>query len=258
VLPTGVKVVPYYDQATLVEKCVKTVTDSLIFGVLLVAGVLLIFMGGFRASLVVALSIPFSIFFAFILMNLFGISANLMSLGGLAIAIGMMVDATIVMVENIDRMLREADPQDSRLSIIARACAEVGRPIIFAIAIIIIVFLPLFTLQGVEGKTFTPLAYTVSLAMLGSLLYALLLAPVAAQLLMRRPKAVANGEGPKESWIVRGLLKPYRPAVTLFVRRRSLAVGLALAMLVLGLLIFPRLGSEFVPRLNEGDKLESV
>ncbi|BCA79615.1 CusA/CzcA family heavy metal efflux RND transporter [Desulfuromonas sp. AOP6] len=255
VLPTGVKVVPYYDQATLVEKCVKTVTDSLIFGVLLVAGVLLIFMGGFRASLVVALSIPFSIFFAFILMNLFGISANLMSLGGLAIAIGMMVDATIVMVENIDRMLREADPQDSRLSIIARACAEVGRPIIFAIAIIIIVFLPLFTLQGVEGKTFTPLAYTVSLAMLGSLLYALLLAPVAAQLLMRRPKAVANGEGPKESWIVRGLLKPYRPAVTLFVRRRSLAVGLALAMLVLGLLIFPRLGSEFVPRLNEGDLL---
>ena len=255
VLPAGVKVVPYYDQATLVAKCVKTVTDSLVFGVLLVAGVLLIFMGGFRASLVVALSIPFSIFFAFILMNLFGISANLMSLGGLAIAIGMMVDATIVMVENIDRMLREADPQDSRLSIIARACAEVGRPIIFAIAIIIIVFLPLFTLQGVEGKTFTPLAYTVALAMLGSLIYALLLAPVAAHLLMRRPKSVAAGEGPKEAWIVRGLLKPYQPAVTLFVRHRSLAVGLSIAMLVIGLLIFPRLGSEFVPRLNEGDLL---
>lgn len=255
VLPEGVKVVPYYDQATLVGQCVKTVTDSLIFGVLLVAGVLLIFMGGFRASLVVALSIPFSIFFAFILMNLFGISANLMSLGGLAIAIGMMVDATIVMVENVDRLLREADPQDSRLSIIARACAEVGRPIIFAIAIIIIVFLPLFTLQGVEGKTFTPLAYTVSLAMFGSLIYALLLAPVAAHLLMRRPKSVAAGEGPKEAWIVRALLKPYQPAVTLFVRRRSLAVGLSIAMLAVGVLIFPRLGSEFVPRLNEGDLL---
>ena len=255
VLPEGVKVVPYYDQATLVGQCVKTVTDSLIFGVLLVAGVLLIFMGGFRASLVVALSIPFSIFFAFILMNLFGISANLMSLGGLAIAIGMMVDATIVMVENVDRLLREADPQDSRLSIIARACTEVGRPIIFAIAIIIIVFLPLFTLQGVEGKTFTPLAYTVSLAMLGSLIYALLLAPVAAHLLMRRPKSVAAGEGPKEAWIVRALLKPYQPAVTLFVRRRSLAVGLSIAMLAVGVLIFPRLGSEFVPRLNEGDLL---
>jgi cobalt-zinc-cadmium resistance protein CzcA len=255
VLPEGVRVVPYYDQATLVGKCVKTVTDSLIFGVLLVAGVLLIFMGGFRASLVVALSIPFSIFFAFILMNLFGISANLMSLGGLAIAIGMMVDATIVMVENVDRMLREADPDDSRLSIVARACAEVGRPIIFAIAIIIIVFLPLFTLQGVEGKTFKPLAYTVALGMLGSLLYAMLLAPVASHLLMRRPKSAADGEAPKEAWIVRWLLLPYRPAVSLFVRHRFLALGLMVLMLAAGLLIFPRLGSEFVPRLDEGDLL---
>lgn len=255
VLPEGVKVVPYYDQATLVGKCVKTVTDSLIFGVLLVAGVLLVFMGGLRASLVVSLSIPFSIFFAFILMNIFGIGANLMSLGGLAIAIGMMVDATIVMVENVDRLLREADPEDSRLAVVTRACTEVGRPILFAIAIIIIVFLPLFTLQGVEGKTFKPLAYTVSLAMLGSLLYALLLAPVASHLLMRRPKSVAAGDGPKEAWIVRWLLLPYRPVVSLFVRYRSIAVGLAVLMLMLGALIFPRLGSEFVPRLDEGDLL---
>lgn len=253
ILPEGVKVVPYYDQATLVAKCVKTVTDALIFGIVLVAAILLVFMGGVRPSVVVALSIPFSIFFAFIMMKLFGISANLMSLGGLAIAIGMMVDATIVMVENVDRMLREADPADSRLAVVARACAEVGRPILFAIAIIIIVFLPLFTLQGVEGKTFTPLAYTVSLAMLGSLLYALLLAPVASQLIMRRPKTVAAGEGPKEAWIVRWLLKPYRPLVSLFVRRRSLALGLAVAMLAVGLCLFPLLGSEFVPRLNEGD-----
>jgi cobalt-zinc-cadmium resistance protein CzcA len=255
VLPEGVRVVPYYDQATLVGKCVKTVTDSLLFGVLLVAGVLLIFMGGLRASLVVALSIPFSIFFAFILMKIFGISANLMSLGGLAIAIGMMVDATIVMVENVDRLLREADPRESRLAIVARACAEVGRPIIFAIAIIIIVFLPLFTLQGVEGKTFKPLAYTVALSMLGSLLYALLLAPVASHLLMRRPRSVAAGAGPKEAWIVRWLLKPYRPAVSLFVRHRALAVGLAVLMLAVGVLVLPRLGSEFVPRLDEGDLL---
>ena len=255
VLPEGVKVIPYYDQATLVAKCVKTVTDSLIFGVLLVAGVLLIFMGGLRASIVVALSIPFSIFFSFILMKVFGISANLMSLGGLAIAIGMIVDATIVMVENIDRMLREADPEDSRMAIVARACAEVGRPIIFAISIIIIVFLPLFTLQGVEGKTFKPLAFTVSLAMLGSLLYALLLVPVASHLLMRRPKSVAGGAGPKKAWIVRWLLLPYRPSVRLFVRHRSLAVGLAVLMLAVGALVLPRLGSEFVPRLDEGDLL---
>lgn len=255
VLPEGVKVVPYYDQGTLVDKCLKTVTDALLEGVILVAGVLLIFMGGLRASLVAALSIPFSIFFAFIMMNLLGISANLMSLGGLAIAIGMMVDATIVMVENVDRMLREADPDESRKSIVARACSEVGRPIIFAITIIVIVFLPLFTLQGVEGKTFKPLAQTVALAMFGSLLYALLLAPVASHILMRRPKQAASGEGHKEAWIVRLLLSAYRPAVRLFVRSRFLAVGLAALMLVMGALVLPRIGSEFVPRLDEGDLL---
>lgn len=255
VLPEGVKVVPYYDQATLVSKCVKTVTDALIFGVILVAGVLLIFMGGIRASLVVALSIPFSIFFAFILMRVLGISANLMSLGGLAIAIGMMVDATIVMVENVDRMLREADPDESRLAIVARACSEVGRPIIFSIAIIVIVFLPLFTLQGVEGKTFKPLAQTVALGMFGSLLYALFLAPVMSDLLMRRPRSVASGGEPKEAWIVQILLRPYRPVVSLFVRKRWLAVGLAGLMLLVGAIVLPRMGSEFVPRLDEGDLL---
>ncbi|GAB4174874.1 MAG: CusA/CzcA family heavy metal efflux RND transporter [Geothermobacteraceae bacterium] len=255
ILPEGVRVIPYYDQATLVAKCVKTVTDALVFGVVLVAAVLLLFMGGLRPSVVVSLSIPFSIFFAFILMKVFGISANLMSLGGLAIAIGMMVDGTIVIVENVDRMLREAEPEDSRIGVVARACAEVGRPILFAIAIIIIVFLPLFTLQGVEGKTFKPLAYTVSLAMLGSLLYALFLAPVVSQLVMRRPKVVVAGDGPRESWIVRNLLKPYHPLVGFFVRRRIFAVGLAAGMLVVGLMVFPRLGSEFVPRLNEGDLL---
>ena len=255
ILPEGVKVVPYYDQATLVAKCVKTVTDALIFGVILVAGVLLIFMGGLRASLVVALSIPFSIFFAFILMKVLGISANLMSLGGVAIAIGMMVDATIVMVENVDRMLREAEPDESRMAIVARACSEVARPIIFAIAIIVIVFLPLFTLQGVEGKTFKPLAQTVALGMFGSLLYALLLAPVVSHLLMRRPRSVAPGEGPKEAWIVQWLLRLYRPAVGLFVRNRWLAVGLAGLVLVTGALVLPRMGSEFVPRLDEGDLL---
>ncbi|MDR9502340.1 MAG: CusA/CzcA family heavy metal efflux RND transporter [Desulfurivibrionaceae bacterium] len=253
VLPQGVHVVPYYDQAKLVQACVKTVTHALIWGVVLVAGVLLIFMGGLRASLVVALSIPFSIFFAFILMHIFGISANLMSLGGLAIAIGMMVDATIVMVENVDRLLRQADGHDSRLSIIARACAEVARPIIFAVAIIIIVFLPLFTLQGVEGKTFSPLAYTVAFAMLGSLLYALLLAPVASHLLMRRPKTAAAAA--REPYVIRWLMLLYGPLVRLFVRRRLLALGLALVMLAGGLLILPRLGSEFVPRLDEGELL---
>jgi cobalt-zinc-cadmium resistance protein CzcA len=251
-LPPGIKVVPYYDQATLVGNAVKTVTDALFQGIVLVAVVLLVFMGGLRPSLVVAIAIPFSVFFAFILMWVFDISANLMSLGGLAIAIGMMVDGTIVMVENVDRMLREADVAESRLHVVARACTEVGRPIVFAISIIIIVFLPLFALQGVEGKTFKPLAYTVALAMLGSLLFALLLAPVASYLVMRRPQRAGRGG---ESLVVRLLLLPYQPLVRFLVRFRALAVLLALAMLALGVMIFPRLGSEFVPRLNEGDLL---
>ncbi len=255
VLPPGMRLVPYYDQATLVAKCIKTVTDALLFGIALVALVLLVFMGGLRPSIVVAISIPFSIFFAFILMRIFGISANLMSLGGLAIAIGMMVDGTIVMVENVDRLLRQAEPHESRRAVITRACAEVGRPIIFAISIIIIVFLPLFTLQGVEGKTFRPLAYTVSLAMLGSLIFALFLAPVASQLVMRRPASVRAGEGPKEAWIVTWLLNLYHPVVTFFVRKRIAAIGLAAGMLIVGALILPFLGSEFTPRLNEGDLL---
>ena len=256
VLPPGIKVKTYYDQATLISKCVKTVTDALIQGIILVTIVLLVFMGGLRPSVVVAIAIPFSIFFAFILMNAAGISANLMSLGGLAIAIGMMVDGTIVMVENVDRHLRMSEPSASRLQVVARACTEVARPIVFAISIIIIVFLPLFTLGGAEGKTFRPLAYTVALAMGGSLIFALLIAPVAASLLMRRPRqreAAAAGGG--ESRIVQFLLIPYQPVVSFFVRFRPLAVGLAVLMLVVGVVIFPFLGSEFVPRLNEGDLL---
>ncbi|MFQ5444204.1 MAG: efflux RND transporter permease subunit, partial [Nitrospinales bacterium] len=188
------------------------------------------------------------VLFATLWMKFLGISANLMSLGGLAIAIGMMVDGTVVMVENVDRVLREASREESRLSIVARACMEVGRPILFAISIIIIVFLPLFTLEGVEGKTFRPLAYTVALAMLGSLIFALFLAPVLSQILMRAPK---NKEE-KENFLVRIISKPYLPLVTFFVSRRTMAIGLAGALLLTGVVIFPRLGTEFTPTLQEG------
>lgn len=294
-LPDGVKVVPYYEQRTLVANSVATVTDALVQGIILVALVLLVFMGGFRASLVVALAIPFSVLFTVIAMHQFGISANLMSLGGLAIAIGMMVDGTIVMVENVDRHLREADPNEPRLHVVARACREVGQPVVFAIAIIIIVFLPLFTLTGVAGKTFRPLAYTVALAMLGSLIYAILQAPVFSDLLMRRPpssgqtpswwrrwatgaigaigrrrkhKHVAKGvetaevsprtQEHRESIVVRAMLVPYRPLVRFFVRQRWAAVVLAAALLLAGAAIFPQLGSEFTPRLNEGDVIVNL
>ena len=193
ILPDGLRLAPYYQQKGIVEASVATVTHALITGIILVALVLLIFMGGFRPAVVVALAIPFSVLFAFIAMYWLDLSANLMSLGGLAIAIGMMVDGTIVMVENIDRVLREAPPDENKLHIVARACREVARPIVFAIAIIIIVFLPLFTLQGVEGKTFRPLAYTVALAMLGSLIFALLLAPMLGGLVMKRGEEGLRG-----------------------------------------------------------------
>jgi len=248
ILPKGVKIIPYYEQKTLIEECVKTVTDALVQGIVLVIVVLMAFMGGWRPSIVVALSIPFSVLFATLGMKYFGISANLMSLGGLAIAIGMMVDGTVVMVENVDRVLREADPDEPRVTIVARACMEVGRPILFAISIIIIVFLPLFTLQGVEGKTFRPLAYTVALAMFGSLIFALFLAPVLSQMLMRQPK----NKDEKENFLVRMITIPYLPLVKLFVSQRLLAIILAGGLLFTGAVIFPQLGTEFTPTLQEG------
>ncbi len=284
-LPEGVNIVPYYEQSELVQASVSTVQSALIQGIALVAIVLLAFMGGLRPSIVVALAIPFSVLFATLAMGYFNISANLMSLGGLAIAIGMMVDGTIVMVENVDRVLRESEPDESRTHIVARACHEVARPIVFAIAIIIIVFLPLFTLQGVEGKTFRPLAYTVALAMLGSLIFAIVAAPVLADLFMRRPKTgegriarwrrsllsklrkgkqpsqprtAESDAGPKESFVVRALLVPYRPVVRFFVKQRWAAVVMAVVMLLAGVFIFPRLGSEFTPRLNEGDLIVNL
>jgi heavy metal efflux system protein len=264
-LPDGVRIVPYYEQGELVQASVSTVRNALLQGIALVAVVLLAFMGGFRPSLVVALSIPFSVLFATLAMGYFGISANLMSLGGLAIAIGMMVDGAIVMAENVDRLLHEADPDEPRQRIIARACREVARPIVFAITIIVIVFLPLFTLQGVEGKTFRPLAYTVALAMLGSLLFTVIAAPVFADLVMRRRKAWRRQKGSadgdsmvREPVVIRGLLLAYGPLVRFFIRRRWAAVLLAALMLGAGAAVFPMLGSEFTPRLNEGDLIVNM
>ncbi len=252
ILPEGVRVVPYYEQKTLVHAAVATVMRALLQGIALVVLVLLVFMGGVRPSLVAALSLPFSVLFAFLLMGRLGLSANLMSLGGLAIAIGMLVDGTIVVVENVDAHLRRLGPGASRRAAVLQGCAEVGRPIVFAIVIIILVFTPLLTLHGVEGKTFRPLAQTVVLAMLGSLVFAVVMAPVFASLLMRGGRTGAGGDAPREAWIVRVLQRPYRPAVAFLVRRRAAAVVLAAALLAVGAMVAPRLGSEFTPRLREG------
>ncbi|MBA2881895.1 cobalt-zinc-cadmium resistance protein CzcA [Desulfosalsimonas propionicica] len=255
-LPEGVEIVPFYEQKTIVDASVNTVTTALVQGIGLVLVVVFVFMGGIRPSLIVSLAIPFSVLFTFIVMRVTGMSANLMTLGGVAIAIGMMVDGTIVMVENADRMLRRSDPDESVSHVVSRACREVGRPILFAISIIIIVFLPLFTLEGVEGKTFRPLAYTVSIAMLGAMIYSIFQTPALSALLLKRPGSKSSGPtapAPKEPLVVRALLKPYRPLVGFFVRFRWLAVSLSVLLLVIGALIYPRLGQEFTPRLLEGD-----
>ena len=247
-LPEGVTAIPYYDQGNLVTKASATVTTALWQGALLVAIVVFIFLGGWRPSLVVVLSIPFSVGFAFIAMHILGIGANLMSLGGVAIAIGMMVDGAIVITENVDRGLRETEAGLNNREIVARSSAEVIAPLIAAVIVVIVVFLPLFSLQGVEGKTFRPLAASAALAMTGSLFYAALIAPAMANALMRRsPKPKADRPDV--------LAKYVSKASSLFVKRRFAAILLAGVLLLAGGLAGSRLGSEFTPALEEGDIL---
>jgi cobalt-zinc-cadmium resistance protein CzcA len=190
---------------------------------------------------------------AFIGMHFLELSVNLMSFGGLAIAIGMMVDASIVLVENIDRLKRQSS-DESFLHIVSKASKEVLRPIIFAIVIIITVFIPLFTLQGVEGKTFKPLAFTIALAMLGSLIYAVFIAPVLSSFLLRNKKKKKKDvvKEQKEIWIVRALVKVYTPFVKFFVNNRIVAIVVSVLLLLVGTWIYPKLGSEFTPTLQEG------
>jgi cobalt-zinc-cadmium resistance protein CzcA len=247
-LPEGVRMVPYYEQKSLVEACVATVRNALVQGVVVVALVVFVFLGGIRSGLVVSLAIPFAVLFAALWMGYLGMSANLMSLGGLAIAVGMLVDGSIVIVENVDRRLRAGEGPAEKLRAVGEACQEVVRPIAFATLIVVTVFAPLFTLQGVEGKTFRPLAHTVSLAMLGALVFALVLAPALASLLLRtRPAPSGPGGGGTER-----VVRAYRRVLSVFVTRRWLAVGLAGGLILLGGALLPFLGSEFTPRLQEG------
>ncbi len=309
-LPEGVRIVPYYEQAGLVDRATHTVTRALQEGLVLVLVVLLLFLGNFRSSLVVALSLPFSIMFTFLFMLYFGISANLMSLGGLAIGIGMLVDAGVVMVENIFRWLKEdADPDEPKVHLVARAAREVGRPVFFGITIIILVFIPLFTLQGVEGTMFRPLAYTIALAMLGSLLFSLTAAPVLATFLLRRlgeesgprvrrgwrrftpgrmlrpalfsvvgrppllrgtgeeiespRKGIDSAREPvdashEEVRFVRWIQSRYRPLLAWALDNRLRVILAIIGLVILGAVLFPFLGREFIPALNEGSMLVRV
>ena len=245
-LPEGVELVPYYEQAELVEKATGTVKSALIQGAGLVVLILLLFLGNWRTALIVALSLPVCAIVAIIFMDLNGISANLMSLGGIAVAIGMLGDGAIVMVENIYRHLgEEKSEEESKEAIILRAAKEVARPIVFSIAIIILVFLPLFTLKGVEGKMFSPMAFTISYALLGSILTALILAPVLSLFLIKHQQH-------KEIWLVRMLSTVYEPFLQLAYRFKKGTAIAAILALAASVSVLRFIGTEFIPVLEEG------
>jgi cobalt-zinc-cadmium resistance protein CzcA len=252
-LPAGVRVEPYYDQADLVERAVGTVQDALVEGAVLIVIILFLFLGNARSALIVTAMLPLSLLLAFVLMKLTNLSANLMSLGGLAIAIGMMVDGGVVMVENVFRHLSEASHRspggapghETKGHIILRSAKEVGRPIVFAITIIILVFLPLFTLEGVEGKLFRPMAFAISYAMLGSLIFSLTIIPVLCSFFLK-------GGSEADTWIMRQVKKPYLPLLRWSLAHRKETLIGAVTVLALSLAVVPFLGSEFVPTLEEG------
>jgi cobalt-zinc-cadmium resistance protein CzcA len=248
-LPEGVQVVDYYDQADLVDNSIHTVAESLVEGELLVLLILVLLLGDFRGSLITAAAIPFCMMVAFILMWYSGLSANLTSLGGLAISIGMMVDATVVMVENIHRHLEEHREHSMREAVLV-AAQEIGRPIFFAILIIIAVFLPVFTLQGIEGRLFKPLAYAVTFSMLGSVLMALCVAPMLCALWLRMKK----GE-PRANPIVRFFKAIYLPVLKWAIAHRYVAVAISLALVAWSVANVFILGSEFLPTIDEGNIL---
>src|SRR6478672_7295277 len=248
-LPEGVRVVDYYDQSDLIDHSVHTVTESLIEGEVLVLIILLLLLGDFRGSLITAAAIPFCMLVAFILMWWSGLSANLTSLGGLAISIGMMVDATVVMVENIYRHLEEHREHSTREAILV-AAQEIGRPMFFAILIIIAVFLPVFTLQGIEGKLFKPLAYAVTFSMFGSMLMALCIAPMLCALWLRLKK------GPvRENPIIRLVKGIYVPILKWAIGHKVLTLTIAALLLVWSVADVFILGSEFLPTIDEGNML---
>ncbi len=256
-LPDGVTIVPFYDRTELVTKAVWTVEKALTEAVVLVLIVLIVMLGNLRSALTVALILPLSVLFTFIMMRIFGISANLMSLGGLTIAIGVLVDAAVVVVENIHTRLSHAQKGVSRLHLIYRAVMEVATPVISGILIIITVFLPLFSLTGLEGKMFTPLAVTISFALIGSLILSLTVIPVFASFLMR-------GGSEEDGRLLSVLKALYLPVMRWALRRRGVAVGSAVAALAAALALFPLIGKEFMPVMDEGttvviiEKLPSI
>ena len=247
-LPEDIVVRPVYERTDLVEKAVNTATRALVEGAILVAIVLFLFLGELRSALVVIAALPLAMLIAFIMMDQAGLSANLMSLAGLAIGIGMMIDGAVVMTENAFRIMAERRAEGGkvdRTAAVLTAAREVANPISFAILIIIVVFLPLFSLEGLEGKLFKPMAFNISFAMAGSLILALTLIPVLAALILK-PKEE------RDTWLVAAVKRVYLPVLEWALNHKKGVLGAALALLVGSLSLFPFLGKEFMPELQEG------
>ena len=262
-LPPGVTIKSFYDRTDLVKRAIGTVTKALEEGAIFIFLVLLLFLGNIRSALIVGAVLPLSALFTFIMMERFNLSANLMSLGGLAIGIGMLVDGAVVMVENVYRHLEENPEGRGNIThTVLEAAKEVGRPIVFGISIIIAVFLPLFTLQGIEGKMFSPMAFTVSFALLGSLIFSLTVIPILCTFLLGEKrsrfvniKVFDRLGGLFESLsnkIITSLKNLYIPILRKALSRRKLVVGGAALALIISLSLFPFIGTEFLPQLNEG------
>ena len=248
-LPHGLKIVPFYDRGDLVERAIGTVTKALAEAIVLVLVLLLLFLGNLRAALVVALILPLSALATFVLMQQWGLSANLMSLGGLAIAIGMLVDAAVVVVENIEA--RQAEPGISRLHTLYRATQEVATPVSAGMVVIMIVFLPLLTLQGLEGKLFGPVALTIVFALGALLLLSLTVIPVLASAALRSGHHATP-------WLVRKLEAIYAPLLDAALRHARVVVIASLAALAGAVALFPFIGKSFMPSLDEGDIIMQV
>lgn len=245
-LPSAVKIQPFYDRTALIHTTVQTVTDILISGMVLVFIILFVFLGHLRAAIIVALTIPLSLLFTFTMMVAAGQSANLISLG--AIDFGIIVDATLVMVESIfSHLAHTRTPGLTIHQYIIRAARQVGRPIMFSTAIIVVAFVPLFTMTGVPGKIFAPMSMTYGFALLGALLMAFTLAPVLCSFLLKPPLQEAD------TTMVSALRRGYRSVVTWALEHRFIVVGFAGGLIVLMVVTLKMLGGEFMPALEEGN-----
>ena len=245
-LPKGVTVRVFYDRGSLVKRAIGTVASALGEAIVLVVILLVLFLGNLRAALVVAITLPLAVLITFILMQQFGMSANLMSLGGLAIAIGMLVDAAVVVVENIISHLAEKRQHVSHLHVIYRAVKEVITPVSAGVAIIIIVFLPLMTLQGLEGKLFIPVALTIVFALAASLLLSLSVIPMLSSFLIKS----SSHEDP---WLVRKALNIYTPMLAKALANERKVLAVAIAALVVTAGVYLLIGKTFMPEMDEGD-----